>query len=359
MNNIKYSMITKDNPKFSDFLKKLKRDIKEIDDLSKTGDYVFAYDINTNKIIEFINVEEKEDIVINDTVSNSNKEVLSNLFKVIINYAKGKDKDIDLYCEYWKTYDVIKSLGFDARYPDDYIYSLDKRDRTKNKIAELADKAATSEEAANKLEFQVKLLEYFYCRFVRFKEKINDDYQVEGYIDFNELPKELLEVEQEKINDPTIFKEDDKYLYCELKKTDEDYDRIIEYIAKEITRPNLRENGGTLNSYIGLTYPELLIYMKDKGTNEIIGYMGLTERYAEGLYISQIAVRKEYRQEGIGTTLVKEAIKRAKEKNIATVTADINIDNDVSQIMFGKIGFVGKDRYYLDVENYINSNKMY
>ena len=90
-----------------------------------------------------------------------------------------------------------------------------------------------------------------------------------------------------------IFKTDENYMYGELRKYDENYDRITSIIEEEITNPNLRKNGGILFGTVGLYYPESLIYMKDVLTDSIVGYMGLTQNYGKGLYISQIAVRKE------------------------------------------------------------------
>lgn len=160
-----------------------------------------------------------------------------------------------------------------------------------------------------------------------------------------------------------IFKTDENYNYCELGKYDEDYDEITDVLKDDITIPNLRDNGGTLWSTVGLYYPETLIYLEDNLTKDIIGYMGLTEHYGKGLYISQIAVKEENRRQGVASILVKEAIKRAHEMGIDTVSADIAHDNDASKAFFSTFEFgdsneiFGGERYYLDTEYYVNKHK--
>ena len=178
-------------------------------------------------------------------------------------------------------------------------------------------------------------------------------YSVLGKEKGNEYKEETSSIEY---NDPCVFMQDDKYIYCELRKTDDEYEDIKNRIAIEITEPNLRINGGKLHSYLGLEYPELLVYLKDKETKEIVGYVGLTENYAVGLYISQIAVKNQYKHMGIGSILVKEAIRRAYEKGIDTVSADISYDNELSLALFSKHDFVGNGRYFVDVYKYMKNN---
>lgn len=178
-------------------------------------------------------------------------------------------------------------------------------------------------------------------------------YSVLGKENGNEHKEETSSIEYK---DPCVFKQDDKYIYCELRKTDDVYEDIKNRIAIEITEPNLRINGGKLHSYLGLEYPELLVYLKDKETKEIVGYVGLTENFGVGLYISQIAVNNQYKHMGIGSILVKEAIRRAYEKGIDTVSADISYDNELSLALFSKHGFAGRGRYFVDVYEYMKNN---
>lgn len=154
-----------------------------------------------------------------------------------------------------------------------------------------------------------------------------------------------------------IYKTDDNYKYCALGKRDDSYGEITLQIEEEITKPNIRMYGGKLYGTVGLYFPELLIYLKDIITDKIIGYIGLTEYFGKGLYISQIAVREQNRRTGVATTLVNEAARIADERGIDIISADIAPDNDASLEFFGKLGFVGKGRYFIDTQEYIEKNK--
>ena len=192
------------------------------------------------------------------------------------------------------------------------------------------------------------------------KEKNKEFFPVEGFKDISELPEEYITPNPIIVNDPLIFKEDDKYLYGEvMRDRDQEYEDLIFIMADEITTPNLIRNGGTLMAYIGLTYPNLIIYIKDKEKGVIVGYIGLTTGYADGLYVTQIAVKEAYKHRGIGTLLVEEAIRRANKENIDVVSAEIRPNNEKSIALFNKLGFnqVKQGYYTIDVKKYIEKRQ--
>lgn len=154
-----------------------------------------------------------------------------------------------------------------------------------------------------------------------------------------------------------IYKTDDNYKYCMLGKKDDSYFEITSQLEEEITKPNLRMYGGKLYSTVGLYFPELVIYVKDILTNKTLGYMGITEYYGKGLYISQIAVREPNRRMGVATTLVDEAARIADERGIDTISADIARDNDASLAFFGSLGFTGEGRHFISTQEYLDKKK--
>ena len=111
--------------------------------------------------------------------------------------------------------------------------------------------------------------------------------------------------------------------------------QVCDYIENHITKENLSKNGGTLN-YNNLTYnSDILLVASDNGIP--IGYNSIV-KYNKGLYIYQIAVKKEYQNKGIGTLMLKKAIEIAEEQN-TFVTAHVMNYNIASQKMFLNLGF--------------------
>ena len=121
----------------------------------------------------------------------------------------------------------------------------------------------------------------------------------------------------------------------EIKRGTEYFYQVCNYIEENINRENLFKNGGTLN-YSNLTYDsDILLVVFD---NEIpVGYNSIV-KYKGGLYIYQIAVKKKYQNKGIGTLMLRKAIKIAEEEN-TFVTAHVMNYNVASQKMFLNLGF--------------------
>jgi len=113
------------------------------------------------------------------------------------------------------------------------------------------------------------------------------------------------------------------------------FNRMCDHVEEHINRENLSINGGTLN-YRDLTYnSDILLIAFD---NDIpVGYNSIV-RYGGGLYIYQIAVKKEYQHKNIGTLMLRKAIEIADEQG-TFVTAHVMNYNTASQKMFLKLGF--------------------
>jgi ribosomal-protein-alanine N-acetyltransferase len=73
---------------------------------------------------------------------------------------------------------------------------------------------------------------------------------------------------------------------------------------------------------------------------ELVGFSGLWNIVNEG-NITNIAIKKQYQQQGIGTKLVEEMIERAKEDGINALTLEVRVSNKRAQHVYEKIGFEG------------------
>lgn len=121
----------------------------------------------------------------------------------------------------------------------------------------------------------------------------------------------------------------------EIKVGTDYFFEVCDFVEENINRENLSENGGTLN-YSNLTYnSDILFIAFDKGIP--VGYNSIV-RYEDGLYIYQIAVKKEYQNKGIGTSMLRKAVEIADEEN-SFLTAHVMNYNSASQKMFLNLGF--------------------
>lgn len=70
---------------------------------------------------------------------------------------------------------------------------------------------------------------------------------------------------------------------------------------------------------------------------------------ANVMIIDNVKVDKNHRRKGIGTTLMKEAIKIAKKRKVDSIELVVNSDNTIAKRMYKKNGFekTKKDHYRL------------
>ena len=83
---------------------------------------------------------------------------------------------------------------------------------------------------------------------------------------------------------------------------------------------------------------KLSIYLVALYNNEIVGYVGMWHVVNEG-HITNIAVKNEYRNQGIGDKLIKELINIAKEKEMIGITLEVRMNNLSAQKLYSKNGF--------------------
>ncbi|MBR5370204.1 MAG: GNAT family N-acetyltransferase [Bacilli bacterium] len=121
-----------------------------------------------------------------------------------------------------------------------------------------------------------------------------------------------------------------------IKIGTDEFLNICDYVEKNINRENLSANGGTLN-YSNLTYSSDILFIAFDN-NTPVGYNSVV-KCDGGYYIYQIAVKKEYQGQGIGTDMLKEIVKIADEEGVF-ITAHVMNYNTASQKMFKSLGFI-------------------
>ncbi len=81
----------------------------------------------------------------------------------------------------------------------------------------------------------------------------------------------------------------------------------------------------------------------------VMGYAGVTVVAGEG-YINNVAVRQEYRKQGVASELLKVFIRFAEAQKIDFLTLEVRASNDPAKRLYMKHGFaqVGRRRNYYD-----------
>ena len=102
-------------------------------------------------------------------------------------------------------------------------------------------------------------------------------------------------------------------------------------------------------------------YLVAKKEDEIIGFAGIWKA-VDDVHITNIVVKKSFRNEGIGSIILEQLIEISKlEKNINSITLEVNIKNISAQKLYEKFGFenVGiRKRYYNNIDDAIIYTKM-
>lgn len=83
---------------------------------------------------------------------------------------------------------------------------------------------------------------------------------------------------------------------------------------------------------------------------EVIGHCGMWIVLDE-CHITNIAVLKKFRGNGIGEQLLRESIELCRELAVQTMTLEVRVSNEVAQNMYRKLGFQDggiRKKYYTD-----------
>lgn len=141
------------------------------------------------------------------------------------------------------------------------------------------------------------------------------------------------------------------YRNCIPEDEEVEIPKIRELIAKELSEPY------TLYVYRYFMYnsPDLTVMALDK--DELVGVIvsnispHKNRRYRG--YIAMIAVKGEYRGNGIATKLVSSVITAMKEKNVDEVVLETEKVNTAAMKLYENLGFVRSKRLH---RYYLNSN---
>jgi len=90
-------------------------------------------------------------------------------------------------------------------------------------------------------------------------------------------------------------------------------------------------------------------YLVMENESEIIGYAGLWKIFDEG-HITNIAVKKGYRNRGLGLLLMERLIDHAQESQIKRLTLEVRCGNFQALKLYKKLGFIeaGRRRGFYD-----------
>ena len=84
-------------------------------------------------------------------------------------------------------------------------------------------------------------------------------------------------------------------------------------------------------------------YLVMENEGEIIGYAGLWKIFDEG-HITNIAVKKGYRNRGLGLLLMERLIDHAQENQIKRLTLEVRCGNFQALKLYKKLGFIEAGR---------------
>lgn len=108
----------------------------------------------------------------------------------------------------------------------------------------------------------------------------------------------------------------------------------------------------TLDSfYYEMTENQFAHYLVAEDENsEIIGFCGIW-LVIDAAQITNVAVVQSVRGQGIGETLMREAMRVAKEANMDVMSLEVRVTNTVAQNLYRKLGFQDgglRKGYYTD-----------
>lgn len=92
------------------------------------------------------------------------------------------------------------------------------------------------------------------------------------------------------------------------------------------------------------------VYYSALSDEKAIGYGGMWQILDEG-HITNIAVHPEFRENGVGSLLLKGLLNEAKMRNINALTLEVRKSNEGAQALYRKYGFEEggfRKAYYAD-----------
>ncbi len=105
-----------------------------------------------------------------------------------------------------------------------------------------------------------------------------------------------------------------------------------------------------------LTENKLALYFVAKDVTEagetVVGYAGMWHVVTEG-HITNVAVKPEWRRQGVGDMLIEKCIAVAEEKEMIGITLEVRMGNESAMKLYAKHGFKPegiRKNYYTDTK---------
>jgi len=132
--------------------------------------------------------------------------------------------------------------------------------------------------------------------------------------------------------------------YFVRRMTEQDLDEVMAIEKESFTLPWSRE------SYLGELKNSFANYFVCDCAGDIAGYVGIWVVFEEA-HITNVAVRKSYRSQGIGLALMAEAEKTARTKKATRILLEVRPSNDVALHMYENLSYIKtaiRPAYYSD-----------
>ncbi|MDY3800610.1 MAG: GNAT family N-acetyltransferase [Bacilli bacterium] len=125
-----------------------------------------------------------------------------------------------------------------------------------------------------------------------------------------------------------------------------DADRCDELLTKLIQderqyNDTIDENYIVTNHFNKMLDDENIIILAYYINEIIVGYILIRRMANNTCLLDGLYVEKEYRNKGIGNSLLKEAISRIKNMNVKYVDINVMYNNIIAKHIYEKLGFVG------------------
>lgn len=125
-----------------------------------------------------------------------------------------------------------------------------------------------------------------------------------------------------------------------------DADRCDELLTKLIQderqyNDTIDDNYIVTNHFNKMLEDENIIILAYYINNIIVGYILIRRTSNNTCLLDGLYVEKEYRNKGIGKSLLTEAISRIKNMNVRYVDINVMYNNKIAKHIYEKLGFVG------------------
>lgn len=125
-----------------------------------------------------------------------------------------------------------------------------------------------------------------------------------------------------------------------------DADRCDELLTKLIHderqyNDTIEDNYIVTNHFNKMLDDENIIILAYYINKTIVGYILIRKMANNTCLLDGLYVEKEYRNKGIGNSLLKDAISRIKNMNVKYVDINVMYNNIIAKHIYEKLGFVG------------------